>query len=100
MKTTGSYPEEQTHTVTFHHEESGESHEGVLSFGGGHWASLNFRNGTPRILSEDERIDQIILQTESGQSYTLCECQLHGFVLYANYVFEADVGAPEFDQIT
>ncbi|RKF36724.1 HEPN domain-containing protein [Paraburkholderia fungorum] len=100
MKTTGSYPEEQTHTGTFHLEESGESHEGVLSFGGGHWARLNFKNGAPRILSEGERIEQIILHTETGQSYTLCKCQLSGSVLYADYVFEADIGTPEFDQIT
>src|SRR5712664_3579432 len=100
MKKSGSYPEEQMHAVAYRDEESEETYEGALSFGGGRWAHLSFKNNAPATLVEGERIDQITVQSESGQGFTLCECQMSGSVLYANFVFEADIGAPEFDEIT
>jgi hypothetical protein len=69
------YPEEQTHAVAYHDESDGESYEGMLSFGGGWWARLSFRNNAPVSLAEGQRIGHVKVQSELGKRFTLCECQ-------------------------
>jgi hypothetical protein len=99
MKRNTTSSEQQSYAVKLHHKERGEIGEGVLSFGPGRWADVRFKNSFSNVVTGGERIDLVKAVADNGRTYTLCRCRVHEYVLFADYVFEADIGAPEFDQI-
>jgi hypothetical protein len=99
MKRHGLTSELQNFAVKIHHKERGELGEGVLSFGAGRWADIRSKNSFSNFVTDGERIDLVKAIADNGRTFTLCKCLVHEFVLFADYVLEADIEAPEFDQI-
>ena len=99
MKRRGLPSELQSFAVKLHHKQRGELGEGVLSFGAGRWADVRFKNSFLNVVADGERIDLVKAVTDNGRIFTLCKCKVHEFVLFADYVLEADIEAPEFNQI-
>ncbi|MEJ2794397.1 HEPN domain-containing protein [Iodobacter sp. LRB] len=91
--------ESQVHSVSLRHKERGEIGNGKLSFSTGIWTTVLLKNPLPMEFSAGESIDQLQAITDGGRVYTLWSCQLNDSAIYAEYLFEGDIAAPEFDQI-
>lgn len=86
--------------MTLHHELRGQLGEGVLSFGDQQGVTVAIKFDRPSSLVDGERIDvvkAVVVDTE--HTYTLCTCTANHFFVYAEYLIEADVTNPEFEEI-
>ncbi|MYM26238.1 hypothetical protein GTP46_26770 [Duganella sp. FT135W] len=91
--------DQQHFNVTLYCHERGRLGDGKLSFGGNRPTQVNFKMSVSVVLADGEQIALIRAVAENGRTYTLCICKFHGFRLYAEYLIESDIVAPEFDQI-
>lgn len=98
MKKNVGLLERRRYDVTLHNDERGELGKGTLHFGGNRLAYANFANGVA-VLPAGERIEIIKAVDGDNRTYSLCRCKSYGSRVYADYVIESDVSAPEFDEI-
>lgn len=91
---------QQTHAVDLYHADLGDLGQGTLSFGSGNWAHVTFKGAGPSKKLVDEKTWHVIkARTSDGHSFSLFECKVHGFVLYADYVIDGDVDVAKFKRI-
>ena len=91
---------QHTHAVDLHHADLGDLGQGILFFGSGKWAHLTFKDANPpNKLDNGKTWHAIKARTSDGHSFSLFECKVNGFVLYADYVIDGDVGIAKFNRI-
>lgn len=91
---------QHTHAVTLYHADLGELGQGTLSFGSGNWAHVSFKGAWPSKKFVDGKTWHVVkARSSDGHSFSLFECKVNGFVLYADYVINGDVDVAEFKRI-
>jgi hypothetical protein len=92
--------EQPSYPVTLHHELRGQLGEGMLSFGDRQATSVALNFDRPSSLVDGERIEVVkAVVRDTGHTYTLCTCTTNHFLLHAEYLIEADITEPEFEEI-
>jgi hypothetical protein len=92
--------EEHTYKVRLHHQDLGDLGEARLTFGGERSVTADIgllsRNAA---LEAHESLEFVSAKSEDGRTFTLCDCTVHGFAIYAVYLICGDVTANCFQQI-
>jgi hypothetical protein len=94
------FSEEQTHKVKLHHRDLGELGEAQLRFGG-EWGVVATMGlfGTGLRLDSNRPLDFVGATTEEGNTFTLCDCRIHGFSLIAAFLVYGSITENRFLQI-
>lgn len=82
------------HSVEVHHDEFGSVGRAKLTFGDGKWPHLEFeRSLETRKLVEGQKYDRLKVISDTGETFTLFECQYQVFYAHADFLAEGDVEA-------
>lgn len=82
------------HSVEVHHDEFGSVGRAKLTFGDGKWPHLKFeRSLEVRKLVEGQKYDRLKVISDTGETFTLFECQYQVFYAHADFLAEGDVEA-------
>jgi hypothetical protein len=91
---------QHTHDVDLYHADLGDLGKGTLSFGSGNWVHVTFKGtGPPNKLDNEKTWNAVKAKTSDGHCFSLFECKVNGFVLYADYVIDGDVDIVKFSRI-
>ena len=94
------FSEEHTYTVNLHHRDLGELGEAELTFGGERpvVAQMGLLSAGSR-LGAKRSLDLVSAKTEKGHAFTLCQCTIHEFAIYATYLVCGDITEDRFHRI-
>jgi hypothetical protein len=94
------FSQESTYKVNLHHRDLGALGEATLTFGGEQLVVamtglLRPKSGIEAVKS----LDFVSAKTEQGHVFTLCQCTVHGFAIYATYLVAGDIIEENFNRI-
>jgi ApeA N-terminal domain 1 len=97
---TMKFSEDHEYEVVLHHRDLGQLGEATLTFGGEKPVVAEVRRSSPGSgLGTGRSLDFVRADTEDGRSFTLWQCTVHGFAVYATYLAYGDMTESRFSRI-
>jgi hypothetical protein len=94
------HSEQQVHAVDLYHSELGDLGKGTLYFDSNNWAHVVPElNSLSKKIVDSQTFHVVKARASSGRVFSLFECKVSGFTLYADYVIVGDIDAARFKRM-